>query len=229
MELVKSKILQDETTWCKIHIIHLKVDGINNIATEMIETISDTSWLNNMSTISKISFKANSEKTINKLIEIFRKVDNQVTKEFWEYLVSYSSQEVLESNFSHIKVPLAELIKEKIIWNPWFDFHTETNSALIMFWEAKFTSKWTPYINAINQIKRFINEKKDDSELNLLSNFVSQDSLDNYSNDWKKSFAASFSLDTQDIDSIFNKSVDLLNSNDLNIFPELYLIWIEIW
>jgi hypothetical protein len=82
MEIIKSQILHDATTSCKIYIIHLKVDDIKTIANEMIQNISDTSWLNNMSTIPKITFKANSEKTVNKLIDIFRKVDNEVTKEF---------------------------------------------------------------------------------------------------------------------------------------------------
>jgi hypothetical protein len=142
-------------------------------------------------------------------------------------LISFTSQEALEQQLNHIKVPLAELIKEQISWNPWFDFHTETHNWYILFWEAKYQFHSNPHKDAIDQIKLFITKKKDDSELELISKFVSQRASNNYL-DNKKTYAASFSVKWKKISQILKTALKHIDVAPLNSYPELYIIWIEI-
>src|SRR4051812_7663300 len=112
-------------TTCDVHCIHLKIKSVPKKAKEMITSIADTSWINKLGAVEKLTFEANSTKTINNLVNgIFKKIKTKVTVEFGEYLISDSAQVVLESEHLHKKVPLAEIIKDRVIGNSGFDFHT---------------------------------------------------------------------------------------------------------
>ncbi len=216
------------STW-KIFIIHVRVNDIKWIADEMITDIMDKSWINNLDIIDRASYNVRMVPTVNKLVNnIFQKVENDVTKDFWEYLISHSAWNALNKLHSHIVIPLAELRKEQISWNPWFDFHTETLSQLISFWESKYRSRWNSYKEALEQIVSFITDNKDMKELSDLRKFVSENATLNAVN-WKKSYVAAFSINWTNYDSIFD---NIMNSNYIDSLlcsPEVYLIWVEIW
>lgn len=214
-------------TECKVVCIHIRVTDIKACAEEMITTISDTSWINKLDTIPKISFEARATRTIEKLVnEILSKVDNEITIEFGEFLISYSAQSVLEQKSLHIKVPLAELLKEKISGNPGFDFHTESSGQYIMFGEAKYSGSGTPKALALNQIAKFIDDKKDDAELILLANFVSKYALEKASRG-KKGYVAAFSLNAANANLVFQNALKSPVVEKLLAYQELYLIGIE--
>lgn len=215
-------------TTCRVHCIHVKVKSISNSVTEMTRTISDTSWINKLDTIPRITFEATSRKTIDKLVnDILSKVVDNVTDEFGEYLVSYTAQHVLELGHSHNKVPLAELLKEKMSGNPGFDFHTESVFNHIAFGEAKYSATETPRADALNQICEFIQAKKDDMELNMLQHFVSSTAVNNYEKK-KKGYVAAFSLNAQNVDTIFKNALDSNIINSFMGYEELYLIAVEV-
>src|SRR5690606_32332872 len=119
-------------------------------------------------------------KTIARLVnEILTKVENEVTEDFGEYLISDVAQNVLHTSFKHAKVPLAELLKEKLSNNMGFDFHTENRGSLIVYGEAKYSGSISPYANALTQIAEFIVDEKDMAELLHLRKFVTEDAANN--------------------------------------------------
>ncbi|MEB3778429.1 hypothetical protein GOU96_17735, partial [Vibrio sp. R-1] len=180
----------------KVHSILINIDNIKDRASEMISTIQDTCWLQELNPVAQLSYEARAERTIDKLVnKILTKVEDEITEEFGEFMISASAQDVLVSEFNHIKVPLAELIKEKISGNPGFDFHTETNQNLIAFGEAKFSGNINPYRNALEQIRSFIDLKKHDAELIDLQNFVSKEAISNHF-DKKNAYIAAFSINS---------------------------------
>ncbi|GDX36775.1 hypothetical protein LBMAG18_12860 [Alphaproteobacteria bacterium] len=213
-------------TLCRVYCVHAKVTKINECAQEMISIISDTSWINKLGPIPKKTFEATSARTISKLVnDILLKVVNEVTADFGEYLISHSAQLALERN-SHTKFPLAELLKDRVSGNGGFDFHTESQTQHIMFGEAKYSATYTPKKEAIEQIERFVREKKDDAELLILNNFASETAMGK-AVDGKKGYVAAFSLNGSDAKKIFQ---DALNSEVLKkllVHQELYLIGIE--
>lgn len=213
---------------CKGYIIHVLIDDVKAKASEMIDIITDESWITKLSAINKASFKARAERTVTKLAnDIFGKVADSVTADFGEYMVSLSAQEGLVSMLNHTRVPLAEVIKEKVTGNPGFDFHTESNNPFITFGEAKYSASRSPYKDALEQINGFIYNKKDVSELELLQYFVSDNATNNAINN-KKAYAAAFSINSKNPLLIFDKAIKSECIMPLLQYPELYLIGVEV-
>ena len=229
MEILKFDPVKVES--CQVYLIHLRIDDLKATAGDMIKRISDTSWLEKLDYVPKTTFTATSKKTIDKLVnQIYAKIDTKVTKEFGEYLISDASQLALRDRLEHTIVPLAELLKEKISWNHWFDFHTEWKSEnwILSFGEAKYRSSWNPHEKAMTQVMDFIKDGKDDADLLILQSFVTQASIDNFKFN-RKAFAAAFSINWKDIDWIFGNALKHSRIKELITYPELYLIGVEIW
>lgn len=213
---------------CEVHCIHVQIIDVKGRANEMITSISDDSWISKLSSIRQKTFKARAQRTIEKLVnDILKKVDNTITEEFGEFLISDTAQLSLEKGHLHTKVPLAELLKEKVTGNPGFDFHTESSNNLIMFGEAKYSGNSTPRARAINQIADFIELEKDNAELIILENFVSKEAINNADDD-KKGYAAAFSLNSDNPELIFKNALKSDAIDRLLRFPELYLIAIQV-
>lgn len=208
----------------KVHSILINIDNIKDRASEMISTIQDTCWLQELNPVAQLSYEARAERTIDKLVnKILTKVEDEITEEFGEFMISASAQDVLVSEFNHIKVPLAELIKEKISGNPGFDFHTETNQNLIAFGEAKFSGNINPYRNALEQIRSFIDLKKHDAELIDLQNFVSKEAVSNHF-DKKNAYIAAFSINSDSPEKIIENVLNSTYLDDILDQEEIYLI-----
>lgn len=211
-----------------IYIIHVRISDVDIVATKMINDIQTNTWINDLDLIDQQAYSERMKPTINKLVkDIYEKVDWEVTTDFWEYLVSHSAWNALNKVFSHTIIPLAELWKEQISWNPWFDFHTETLSELIAFWEAKYRSSWNSYTEALTQINDFINKKKDIKELSDLKKITTNNASKNAAL-WKKSYVAAFSINWIQYDKIFDNILNSDHIDPLLIYPEIYLIWVEV-
>lgn len=216
------------TTACQVYIIHVKIIDINGRAKEIIDVISEKSWIKKLGAVNQIAYSARAEKTITKIVDdILGKVDNKVTEDFGEYLVSDSAGSALVQEYGHTKIALAELWKEQKSGNPGFDFHTESQSQLIVYGEAKFNTSNSPYTVALNQIVSFVDDKKDDMELSDLQNLVSVEAVDNAANK-KRGYIAAFSLNAKNHTAIFNKALKTEAAKKLYSHSELYLIGIEI-
>ncbi|MBL0255080.1 MAG: hypothetical protein IPQ27_08970 [Chitinophagaceae bacterium] len=56
------------------------------------------------------------------MTDIIGGITTSVNEDIGEFIVSYSAQLALEIEYSHQRIPLAELLKEKVLGNPGFDF-----------------------------------------------------------------------------------------------------------
>jgi hypothetical protein len=214
-------------TGCDISCLHVIIKDFKPIVSEIETHISDTSWINKLDEISKKTFRANAEKTIEKIVnEVITKVSSNVNTDIGEYIVSYSAQHALEVQFSHRKIPLAELLKEKISGNPGFDFHTISTANYLIFGEAKFSMDSTPRAEALNQIEVFLNNR-DNGELLWLQPFLDEITKANVIND-EKGYAAAFSFNADNILTIFNNALTSAPINAITKHKELYLIAIEL-
>lgn len=213
---------------CNIFISHVKVTNIKQQAKDIIDMLSNQSWISNLDILEKASYEARALKTINKLItSILKKVTDTVSEEFGEFLISTTAQSSLIITSSHKTIPLAELFKEKITGNPGFDFHTEHPQEFIVFGEAKYSAKINPYTDALDQIVFFIQEKKDIAELADLKHFVSKQSAINALSD-QKAFVAAFSINSKHPYRILNNALNSIPQGILLKYPALYIIGIEI-
>ena len=217
-----------KTTACNVYSIHVKVHDISSKAKAMITMIQDTSWITELDIIEQASFEARAQPTIDKLVhKILSKVTTTLSDDFGEFLISVTAQDTLELQYNHKKVPLAELFKEKKTGNPGFDFHTETSTQLLAYGEAKYSGNINPYSKALNQIKGFLDEKKDKMELTDLKHFTSRESINKALED-KKAFVAAFSINSDNPSSIIENALSSVHIDDLLVYDELYIIGIEV-
>lgn len=211
-----------------VYSAHVKINDIEARATEMVTSISNISWIRELDAIEQASYSARSKRTIKKLVElIVNRVENQITDELGEFMVSKTAQSTLINNLNHKEVPLAELLKEKDTGNPGFDFHTETTTDFIAFGEAKYSGKRNPHGKALSQIVKFIGLEKDTAELTDLKNFVSKIAVNN-SLKGKKAFVAAFSINSDKPEDIIKNALKSKFIDHLLDFPEIYIIGVEV-
>lgn len=214
-------------TTCEINCIHIKIKDFKPIVEEFEKHISDTSWINNLDEISKITFRATSQKTIDKVVnDIIAKISTNINEDIGEFIVSYSAQLALEIEYSHTRIPLAELLKEKISGNPGFDYHTISANNYLVFGEAKFSIDGTPRAKALEQIELFINDR-DSSELLWLQPFIDPTTKANIING-EKGYAAAFSYNNKNILNTLNNAITSDPIKEIIKHKELYLIAVEL-
>jgi len=227
-EIVDLKALGIDSTSI-VHLVHVKILDVHQKAQEIITMLTDKSWISKLHAVPQLSYQSRAQKTIEKLVtNILTKVEDTVTEDFGEYLVSDSAGESLVQIHQHSKIPLAELWKEQMTGNPGFDFHTESASNLIAFGEAKFKTDGSPYSVALTQIADFIIQEKDLMEVNDLQNFVSATALTNIMDNKKRAFIAAFSMNANNPALIFQNALKHDRFKELVEHAEIYLIAVEV-
>lgn len=203
-------------------------------AMQIITWLQDTSWLADLDDIDHANYLACAEPTITKLCQMI--IDEYLSASYTpgklkddlgEYLVSMNAQEALVRAFTHAKIPLAELWKEKVAGNPGFDFHTLSTSDIIVYGEAKYKSKQNGYYDAFNQIDDFIKNNKMNRELRHLRVLASENAALNASMG-HLGFAAAFSVCTKNLGNIISNAIQYSTFKSLLSYPEIYLITLEI-
>lgn len=203
-------------------------------AMQIITWLQDTSWLADLDDIDHANYLACAEPTITKLCQMI--IDEYLSASYTpgklkddlgEYLVSMNAQEALVRAFTHAKIPLAELWKEKVAGNPGFDFHTLSTSDIIVYGEAKYKSKQNGYHDAFNKIDIFIKDNKMKRELCHLRRLASESAARNVLTD-KLGFAAAFSVNTRNLQGIMENAIKYETFKPLLKYSEIYLITVEI-
>lgn len=204
-----------------IYDIQFEVDS-------MLQDIKDDSWMNNLDSFDKMVYEATSQRTIeaisNKILNDTS--DTELLTSVGEYIVSLTGQNALVEICQHVKIPLAEILKEKVTGNSGFDFHTLSKDGVLVFGEAKFSLKDTRHSDAINQIAEFVELGKDNAELQAIKPFLNRNVQKNLINGLKE-YSAAFSVNEKDEDSIFNKVLKLRNYNNLAQEYKLYIITVQ--
>lgn len=210
----------------KVFSACVSISDISSTAQELILRVRDTSYLSGMDFSDQQAFLAVAQPTIEKLADdIFANVEDSVTTHFGEYLVSDSAQTLLELQFHHTRLPLAEIVKPRKSGNEAFDFHTTSPDDVLTFGEAKYNATKNSYKDALKQIVGFINDKKDVGELIVLKHFTNKNAVKNASVG-KKSYAAAFLINAKEPTKILENS--LSHIDNLLGHEELYLIGVTI-
>ncbi len=238
MNIVTNEVIDlsmyGKTSTCVLRKIHVQINDTHERLVFIVNGLRDASWITNISKVSKrISYGKRAEETIHRLVrEILSAITSNKIENVGEYLISFTAQDILETEHSHLKIPLAELWKEQIKRNPGFDFHTVSNGNLLFFGEAKYTSAGSPYSNAMAGINGFLKpeiekHKQEISDLEELG--ANEDSIVNVLVNNKFGVVAAFSLNAINIEAIFERAISLeVTNNLLDQSEELFLIGIEI-
>ncbi len=212
----------------KIYSIAIDVSDLEQRVKDMQKVVLDTSWLDELDVIDRLGYEARSKGTVEKIMhEILNNVETDISEDFGEYMVSDVAQTALKDYLSHIRLPLAEFIKEKISGNPGFDFHTESPSALVSFGEAKYSGVQSAHGRALKQINEFIKAQKDIQELPDLRRFVSEAAIQNAVSG-NKSYSAAFSITSDDVEHIMDNAIRSIHMKTLLNYDAIYLLGVKI-
>lgn len=218
----------EQTATGKIFSIAIDISDLELRVKEMLVVAYDTSWLKPMDVIDRMGYEARSKRTIDKITnEILNNVESDISEDFGEYMVSDVAQTALNRHLSHIRLPLAELIKEKISGNPGFDFHTESPEALVAFGEAKYSGIANAHGRALSQINDFIKAEKDIQELPDIRRFVSEAAIQNAASG-TKAYSAAFSITSDDVGKIMANVLNSMHLKELLGYEAIYLIGVKV-
>ncbi len=232
MELIQMDVMDmselSKRSEGKIYSLAICISNVEERVTEMYNTVTDTSWLKPLDIIDELTYSSRSQPTIDKVVnEILNNVQSELSEEFGVYMVSDTALSALKEYLRHLRLPLAELIKEKISGNPGFDFHSEATEAVITFGEAKYSGVSNAHGRALRQINEFILAKKDIQELSDLRRFVSEAAIQNASKGIK-SYCAAFSIVSDNPLKIMRNALDSVHLKDLLQFEAIFLIGVKV-
>lgn len=212
----------------KIYSLAIDITDLEQRVKDMQEVALDTSWLDELDVIDRLGYEARSKRTVDKITnEILNNVESDISEDFGEYMVSDVAQTALKEHLSHFRLPLAELIKEKISGNPGFDFHTESPQALVAFGEAKYSGVQNAHGRALKQINEFIGDQKDIQELPDLRKFVTEGAIQNAAAG-SKAYSAAFSITSDDVGTIMDNALSSTYMKTLLCYEAIYLIGVKI-
>jgi hypothetical protein len=218
----------DKKATGKIYSIAVDITDLAQRVKDMQKVALDTSWLDELDVIDRLGYEARSKRTIDKITnEILNNVESDISEDFGEYMVSDVAQTALKDHLSHIRLPLAEFIKEKISGNPGFDFHTESPEALVAFGEAKYSGVKNAHGRALKQINDFIKDEKDIQELPDLRKFVTEAAIQNAASG-TKAYSAAFSILSDDVASIMDNALSSVHMKTLLGYDAIYLLGVRI-
>lgn len=155
-------------------------------------------------------------------------VDDGITKDAGEYVVSELARETMISKLDYLDIPLAELVGKKRSGNPGFDFHSQNKTTdTVIFGEAKYVTATTAYSSALPQIVDFIGDEKDVEDLPELKPFCTTSALQRAANGLK-GFSAAFSAKTTSTDRIIANIKKRSDFQALLQYEELILVAVDL-
>lgn len=190
-------ILFDDTETIKQHTLKFLIVDAKELADSMIDIFNklfDISWVKVFNGKLREAFIDKARKTCFYFFDnsIMDGKDNKALELMYEKLVTVNSTKALEQKYMLKSHPLGETIKDKVWYNPGFDFYNEdlANYQLV-FGEGKYDSDYNPYTLALKQIIDFKNKRVDLDDLTSLQRIANAKSIDNFD---CRSFCAGFSL-----------------------------------
>lgn len=215
----------------KIHFFRIEPTqkGLKDSLKNIYLSLSQLCWLSKFDgSFLKQSFEIRARGTLD---YIYQKVINGNTdksiEEAGEYVVSELSRQTIISEKKYTDIPLGELIKQKVAGNPGFDFFTKNLSDEILFAEAKYNSNQNAYGIAFNQIKNFITEKKDITDLPDIEKIVGEKACENALKN-QKGYIAAFSTKDTPTDILIKNIVKNKDYQILSTYQELICVAVDI-
>lgn len=214
-----------------IHFIRIRInqDNVSITLQEVLNCLNELSWISSFDQdYLRNSFKKRATDTITYITNnIINGTEDEVTTDSGEYVVSVLSKKTIVDKLDYVDIPLAELIKEKIVGNPGFDFYSENKNSIMLFGEAKYVSNTNAYNKALEQIEEFVNIGKDINDIASVDRFFSEEALDN-ANKGDKGYIAAFSSTEIETDELIRNIQNNVHYKKLSSHKELICVAVTI-
>jgi len=220
-----------------IFVCHVEISDITKISEALSHSVMDDSWIMNLDKGAKRAYTKTVADTAAILVSIFKGkllVDDKISGEFGEIMVSMGSSKALEALFNHISLPISELWKPQVKGNEGFDFHTVCPDMFVNFGEAKFSNSTNPYSGpsgghsgAAGQADGFFKNQKHLRDYVHLVNLVDEDAIDNLGED-KFGAVLAFSLNAKTPFTVFGNAISILpNYPELAKAEKIYIVGVS--
>lgn len=220
MKITDHKVLI-EFSPAKVQFFRIDPEDISVTLKSILRVLMDLSWLSKFDQdFEQKAFESRATKTIEDIKAKFDQcVDDGITKDAGEYVVSELARETMISKLDYLDIPLAELVGKKRSGNPGFDFHSQNKTTdTVIFGEAKYVTATTAYSSALPQIVDFIGDEKDveDQKKNILSSKsrldITDDKMDEKYEEYKEAiktgeFSDEYNLTNKDLEKLKSDSV----------------------
>lgn len=212
-----------------VHRLHVHITNPEARIAEMIRSISDMTWVSKLDIYAQTSYQAALDETVPLILNMLKSytVENDITKDIGEYLVSDSASESLYKSYNHIRLPLSELWKEKKSGNPGFDFHTISTQNHVIFGEAKYRTNSNSHTESLSQTSRFFNEKKHEKDVIHIKAIAGEEPANKIISG-EFGCAVAFSVHGNNIDNIIDFALRSKHIDPLLNYKEVYVIGVEI-
>lgn len=229
MRITDHKVLTEYSP-AKVQFFRIDPEDVSATLTDILRTLMDLSWLSKFDQdYEKKAFASRAQKTIDDIKTKFDQcIDDSITKDAGEYVVSELARETLISKLDYLDIPLDELVGKKRSGNPGFDFHSQNKiTDTVIFGEAKYVATTTAYSSALPQIVEFIGDGKDVEDLPELKPFCTASALQRAA-DGIKGFSAAFSAKSTGTDRIIESIAKRKDFQDLLQYEEIILVAIDL-
>lgn len=214
-----------------IYFFRIKINQENVSITlrEVLNCLNELSWLSKFDKeYMQNSFMKRATDTINYITaNIINGTKSEVTTDSGEYVVSVLSKKTIVDKLEYLDIPLAELIKEKVVGNPGFDFYSENKNNIMLFGEAKYVAKTNAYNKALEQIENFSISGKDINDIASIDRFFSEEALEN-ANNGDKGYIAAFSSTEIETEELVKHIQDNVHFKELSSHKELICVAVTI-
>lgn len=213
-----------------VTFIRVRPTDVSVTIRQVLSSLTNTCWLNDFdSEYIRDSFKARAEPTIQYLKDkIIQGHSDAITTDTGEIVVSELARLSIISELSYLDIPIGELLKQQKSGNPGFDFFTENLSETILFGEAKYVNGTNAYNNSFGQIKRFVREKRDETDLLDIRDFCSKNALNNVAKGGK-GFIGAFSSTNITTDKLIENIKNNSNFMDVCSHVEIICVAVDVW
>lgn len=226
-------ILTDQMIDANVRFVRLEPQTLAVTLRTVYTSLVDIHWINNFfgnNPVIKESVLARVEPTIEMIESEFKSgAVVSVDAKTGELVVSEISRSYLVDSLSYFDIPIGELFKQKKSGNPGFDFFSVNSADIILFGEAKYAARYTPYKCAVDQVKRFIDEKKDIKDVMELERFIPADTqpMQNLLAG-QKGFVAAFSSKNEADNDLITKIMSLPSYTSIKNYPEVICIALNV-
>lgn len=213
-----------------VQFFRIEPEDLSVTLEKILRVLMDLSWLSKFDQdYKKIAFSSRAQKTIDDIKDKFDQcVNDTITKEAGEYVVSELARETLITQLDYLDIPLGEILGKQRSGNPGFDFHSQNKiTDTVIFGEAKYVSKTTAYSSALPQIVEFIEDGKDVEDLPELEPFCTSLALQRVV-DGMKGFSAAFSAKSTDTNKIIENIVKRKDFQNLLQYEEIILVAVDL-
>ena len=216
-----------------VRYVRLRVTDVSLTIQDVYNSLCDASWVNRLTVYSSVkdAYRLRVTQTSERIKDDFQNGNGVIDADTGEYVVSESARRYLVDQLHYMDIPLAELMKQRIIGNQGFDFFSMNMNEVLLFGEAKYRGNGdeSGSSEALGQIHEFVfgDAPRDVSDIAELQAFLTEAADRNFREN-QKGYVAAFTTWQESDEHVIRRITQHPDFASLTQFPELICVAIQV-